>query len=637
MQTKSFLVIPSLLLTLLLSACGGGGDGEPGTTGANGVTTLMAVSTEAPSAQCANGGSKIDAGLDADRDGTLAAGEISSTQYVCTGATGATGAAGAAGAAGNNGLNTLVQMLDEPSGSHCATGGKAVNAGIDSNANGVLEAGEVSSTGYVCNAVSGANGANGSNGANGTNGTNGANGLSTLMSIVGEPAGANCTYGGGKVSKGLDSNANNVLDTGEVSVTSYLCNGAPSAALTWVDVTGTTVQAQRNTQYIARNDTAPVVVTLPNNAAMSVGDVVRVTGAGLGGWKIAQNAGQAVYTANIGGMAGANWAAHGPSSGWNAVASSADGRKLVAVAGPTGGGQIYTSTDGGTNWTARMTDANRRWFAAASSTDGSKLVAVVRDDFGDGGGQIYTSIDSGVSWTPRMTDASRNWQAVASSADGSKLVAGERNGLIYTSTDSGVSWTPHDSARAWRGAASSADGTRLIAVDEGGKIYTSTNSGVTWTARMTDADRPWVSAASSADGSRLVAAVNGGWIYTSIDSGVTWTARMTDANRSWGGVASSADGLRLLAAAIGGLYTSTDGGVSWTQRVSSGIWRAATSSAGGSRLAAAGAGQISTSVASTTPGTAGAISGTSSDAIELQYMGNGTFSVLNHEGSLTIE
>ena len=57
---------------------------------------------------------------------------------------------------------------------------------------------------------------------------------------------------------------------------------------------------------------------------------------------------------------------------WRSVASSADGTRLVAVAT---GGQIYTSTDSGTNWTAR--ESNRYWWSVASSADGTKLVAVV--------------------------------------------------------------------------------------------------------------------------------------------------------------------------------------------------------------------------------------------------------------------
>ncbi|HEY9065299.1 MAG TPA: hypothetical protein VIO33_09980 [Burkholderiaceae bacterium] len=119
--------------------------------------------------------------------------------------------------------------------------------------------------------------------------------------MVSEPAGAHCTYGGNKVSSGLDSNANGLLDAGEITSTSYVCNGAPLP--TWVTVTEATVQAQSNTGYIASNDAQPVVVTLP--ASPAVGDLVRVSGAGVGGWVIAQNAGQAVYTANLGGAPGA--------------------------------------------------------------------------------------------------------------------------------------------------------------------------------------------------------------------------------------------------------------------------------------------------------------------------------------------
>src|SRR5689334_16687498 len=62
------------------------------------------------------------------------------------------------------------------------------------------------------------------------------------------------------------------------------------------------------------------------------------------------------------------------------------------------------------------------WGAVASSADGSKLVAA--------GFYIYTSTNYGASWT--VTSApSASWQSVASSADGSKLVASAYAGPIY--------------------------------------------------------------------------------------------------------------------------------------------------------------------------------------------------------------
>jgi len=239
---------------------------------------------------------------------------------------------------------------------------------------------------------------------------------------------------------------------------------------------------------------------------------------------------------------GATWTPRFLTGAWQAVASSADGTKLAAV---VSGGQIYTSTDSGLTWTAR--DSNRSWTGVASSADGTRLVAGVN------GGKVYTSADSGATWTAR--DSSRAWLSIASSADGSKLVAGMYGGLIYVSSDYGVTWIPGNApSLAWKSVASSADGTKLAAVVQNGQIYTSTDSGATWTAR--DSSRNWYSIASSADGTKLAAVVYGsGRVYASADSGATWTAR--DSNRNWSAVTSSADGSKLVAATSGGyIFTS---------------------------------------------------------------------------------
>jgi hypothetical protein len=169
-----------------------------------------------------------------------------------------------------------------------------------------------------------------------------------------------------------------------------------------------------------------------------------------------------------------------------------------------------------------MTDATRNWRSVASSSDGSKLVAVVNNGF------IYTSTDSGVNWTARMIDTNRSWVSVASSSasssDGTKLVAavgGLTNGNIYTSTDSGVTWVLQSSAgtRLWSSVASSSDGTKLVAAVAGGltpgNIYTSADSGLNWTLQSSAGTRVWNSVASSADASKLFAASSVG-IYTGV-------------------------------------------------------------------------------------------------------------------------
>ncbi len=394
--------------------------------------------------------------------------------------------------------------------------------------------------------------------------------------------------------------------TGTVTAASFNGRGA----LPWQVVSGTAQQAQPNTGYLLTNN-ALVTVTLPT--APSPGDVVRVSSVGTNGWKIAQNMGQSVVGKNISFF---NWIPSETNRNWYSVASSSNGSKLVAV---VNNGQIYTSTDSGVTWTPR--DSSRNWQSVASSSDGSKLVAVGAP------GQIYTSTDSGVTWVPRGA-INQQWFCVASSADGSKLVAGNRNDFIYTSTDSGTNWTPRDSIRPWRAVASSADGSKLVAgTDSGGQIYTSTDSGATWTPR--ESNRSWYFAASSADGSKLVAVVNSGQIYTSSDSGANWTPR--DSSRPWQSVASSSDGSKLVAVGSSQIYTSTDSGTNWTSSETNRNWRSVASSSDGSKLVAVvNSGLIYTRDINR----AGYLLGDPNSAVELQYIGNGVFMVISHEGNL---
>src|SRR5512143_2937955 len=143
-----------------------------------------------------------------------------------------------------------------------------------------------------------------------------------------------CPNGGITVDEGIDTNGNGQLDDAEIipAKRQYVCNGADGSTgptgpagpagpgITWEGVTATSVQAVPNRGYMT-NSPSQVTVTLPVSAA--VGDIVRVSGIGAGGWKIAQNAGQSVITRDID-----VWTPHGPTgNNWSSVASSADGTK----------------------------------------------------------------------------------------------------------------------------------------------------------------------------------------------------------------------------------------------------------------------------------------------------------------------
>jgi photosystem II stability/assembly factor-like uncharacterized protein len=120
------------------------------------------------------------------------------------------------------------------------------------------------------------------------------------------------------------------------------------------------------------------------------------------------------------------------------IASSADGTRLVAAfygdanfnACP-----IFLSTNSGTTWTATSAPSNN-WNSVSSSADGTKIVALAGSAFGPQNiGPIYTSTDSGETWTSNNVP-NEEWTSVACSADGNKLVAVSgvyALGLIYTS------------------------------------------------------------------------------------------------------------------------------------------------------------------------------------------------------------
>jgi OmcA/MtrC family decaheme c-type cytochrome len=120
-----------------LLACTGN-QGEQGPGGEDGHAALSSTSTEAPGANCANGGIKIEVGLDTNDDGVLDPTEVTSTSYVCD---------------GDSGHDSLVTTSPEPAGTHCPFGGVKIETGLDVNDDGTLQPAEVNAaaTSYVCN------------------------------------------------------------------------------------------------------------------------------------------------------------------------------------------------------------------------------------------------------------------------------------------------------------------------------------------------------------------------------------------------------------------------------------------------------------------------------------------------------
>jgi len=222
---------------------------------------------------------------------------------------------------------------------------------------------------------------------------------------------------------------------------------------------------------------------------------------------------------------------------WSSITSSSNGQDLAAV---TLNGDIWTSTDGGANWTndsATDTATDKQvWDSITSSSNGRDLAAVAGyDDAAGISGSIWTSTDGGANWTnDSATDtatAKQYWTSITSSSNGQDLAAVTLNGDIWTSTDGGANWTNDsttDTATAkqyWTSITSSSNGQDLAAVTDGDSIWTSTDGGANWTndsATDTATDnQDWHSITSSSNGQDLAAVA--GYSDDAGISGSIWT------------------------------------------------------------------------------------------------------------------
>ncbi len=128
----------------------------------DGANSLVSVTDEPPGTNCPNGGKKIEKGADTDNDARLDAGEVTATTYVCNGTDG--------GIDRPPGAKSLISVTIEAAGTNCPSGGRKIEAGVDTDADGELDAGEVTATTYVCNDADGPDGAGSAAGPGGDSG-----------------------------------------------------------------------------------------------------------------------------------------------------------------------------------------------------------------------------------------------------------------------------------------------------------------------------------------------------------------------------------------------------------------------------------------------------------------------------------
>lgn len=169
-------------------------NGRDGQDGDDGYSTLIDVKDEPPSAEgeCFYGGTRIEAGLDTNRDGALSQDEVTAVQFVCS--------------VPVNEYMTLVNNSQELPGENCEHGGVRTAVGVDDDDNHKLDPGEVDDVTYLCNDVILIPG-------------------QTAL-LVSAPANTvQCPFGGYVLTSGLDADYNGSLEHAEVTAVMLVCDG----------------------------------------------------------------------------------------------------------------------------------------------------------------------------------------------------------------------------------------------------------------------------------------------------------------------------------------------------------------------------------------------------------------------------
>jgi hypothetical protein len=303
---------------------------------------------------------------------------------------------------------------------------------------------------------------------------------------------------------------NSFTNTGNIFQGSFFGNGLVG----WIPTSATAVQAARDTGYMLTSPSF-TTVTLPPTAGLLNGDIVRVSGAGAGGWQVKANSGQSI----LGNFAGYNnsYLVAVQSSAYygnyGGVAASASGTRMYAVGNGIVGVQV--SSDSGRTWSQSGTFATY-CFSVACSANGQIVYAEPV-----GGGTIQMSSNAGATWGPSAYSASGVF--ISCTADGSKVFTGN--------------------------IACSGNGTYLAKLS-GGVITISTNGGSTFNVTVTAPAAGLTCLAASSDCTRLVSGVSGGLLYGSANLGATWTTIVTT-NQTLSSVWMSADGSKFATAVSG--------------------------------------------------------------------------------------
>lgn len=255
---------------------------------------------------------------------------------------------------------------------------------------------------------------------------------------------------------------------------------------------------------------------------------------------------------------------------------------------------VYTSTNGGENWTSSGLEGKS---VNVFIANGTNIFAGIYNGYNTNAG-VYLSTDFGTSWT-LVTLANISIKSFASS--GNNVFALSHSGVIYQTSDNGSSWISHINPSYTAEFSSMAmSGTNLYAGTVAlygvyGRLLKSTDYGSNWTILNAGAPGDQSPIALLTNGNDIFAGyehVSQTDIYRSTDNGASWTINNTGILFKLSLNIASVGSTVYTGTYCGGVYATTNNGDSWYSTNNGlpdlAVWSLTSTTSGGVLLAGVG-------------------------------------------------
>jgi len=221
---------------------------------------------------------------------------------------------------------------------------------------------------------------------------------------------------------------------------------------------------------------------------------------------------------------------------------------------------IYISSNGGTSFSSIANPGQGNGVSLLSLDFGNNLKGVA----GCGFGNVYSTIDGGINWTPYTSNVWFNVNAVYANSGANYFIGGSE-GSIEKTANTGSTWTDLSSRLSEfpLNAIKTVNSTTGYAVGVAGSILKTSNAGALWSAQSSNAGGEDLNDVHFVNANLGLVVGSNGTIVKTVDGGVNWNFIFSGIGESLYGIAPAAAGKIYTCGANGKLASSINNGDTW--------------------------------------------------------------------------